>query len=142
MDLRKYKYIQNNGKMPQYAQSKDSSTPNANSQNGINVGNAISSSLGFLNNAVSSLNTSDYTPDNIVNQYGQNGTGNINGVSYQKLTLPDTNTIKNSSGISTLGSTLGGAASGAQAGSAFGGMSANTFMFLGGPEAHLECCAV
>ena len=131
MDLRKYKYIQNNGKMPKYAQSKDSSTPNTNnstnntnSQNGINVGNAISSSLGFLNNAVSSLNTSDYTPDNIVNQYGQNGTGNINGVSYQKLTLPDTNTIKNSSGISTLGGTLGGAASGAQAGSSFGGIGA------------------
>ena len=131
MDLRKYKYIKNNGQMPKYAQSKDSSTPNTNnstnntnSQNGINVGNAISSSFGFLNNAVSSLNTSDYTPDNIVNQYGQNGTGNINGVSYQKLTLPDTNTIKNSSGISTLGGALSGAASGAQAGGAFGGIGA------------------
>ena len=131
MDLRKYKYIQNNGKMPQYAQSKDSSTPNTNnstnnvnSQNGINVGNAVSSSFGFLNNAISSLNTSEYTPNNIINQYGQNGTGNINGISYQKLTLPDTNTIKSSSGISTLGGALSGAASGAQAGSSFGGIGA------------------
>ena len=68
MDLRKYKYINNTRNLPGYADSKDNKTNVGNQTSTTpDIGKGISSSLGFLSNAVNSLNTSDYTANNVVN---------------------------------------------------------------------------